>query len=798
MRLNLSIRGRLVLLALALALPFAGYSIYASVNESRLERAHVAAQMVSTAQVIAARLDDHVNDIRSILQVIRTMVDVDPARTAENDAFLLSLAGDIPQHINNLTIWTAAGENVGSLDPRLRRNGGANTANRPFFKEAMAAIGNDMSAEAPVVSISGGMFISVFGLPIRRHGKVVGVVAAAVRLGSLQELLTASTELPAGAVMTVTDSRGVVLARSIDPQHWVGKSLRAGSAASQSGAIALGQEGSRDGPSADGVDRIAGFTTARAAPWHVYVGVPREAALVPVYARLRQNLMTAGLLLLVGLLLATVVGESIASPVRRLSQDAARLGTGDLDRRSVVGSGEVGALARTFNQMAQQLQERARTLLQTQEQLRQVTDNLPALISYLDRNERFCFANRVYESWLGQDPKTLLGKTLLELYGQESYNGFKDSIHRSLAGSRVTYERKLATLQGQRHVEVTAVPDRDDDGSVKGLFVMMNDVTARRDAEAALLQSERRLRMVADNMPALVTYVDREERYRFVNAYLGHVFHTDAQMLVGKTLLEAGGQKLYAEIAPHVASALRGEEVVFQGVWTIQDRSYHYQSTYVPDIDGHGTVRGFYAMTFDISALKETQRKLDMLARVDPLTGLPNRRQFDERLYDAMARTRRTEIPIALMFLDIDHFKQINDTLGHGAGDIVLQEFAARLKAQVRTTDAVARLAGDEFVILLEGIHDTGELEALCAKVVAAVQAPLLVADRRISITTSMGVATYDGDGQTPPELLAAADRALYAAKRQGRNRFFMTAETAASDQKLATTRDLVSIAKLS
>ena len=776
-RLRFRIRTRLVLLALALALPFAGYSVYSSINEARIERMRAGAEMLGIAQITAARLDDHLNDIRSVLMVLTSVVSVEPDKTADNDAFLRGLAAHIPSHINNLTVWTAAGENVGSLDARLRRNGGISSADRQFFKDALATTGTAMSAEAPVVSISNGSSISVFGLPIRRNGRVVGVVAAAARLGALQELLTAGTNLPESAIMTVTDSRGVVLARSIDPEHWIGKGIQ--------GAASV-PDGMRDGPSADGIERIAGFTTAHAAPWRVYVGIPTNIALAPVYARLRDSLLTAASLLIVGLLLAAIVGEQIASQLRQLSDDAAQFGAGNLSHRSQAGGkGEVGLLAGTMNQMASQLQERATALVASQQQLRQVTDNLPALISYLDCDERFRFANQLYRDWLGADPKELIGKSLVELYGEEVYEKFKGSIRRAMAGERLAYEREIATLKGPRQVEVVVIPDVDESAHVLGLYVMMIDITARRDAEAALQRSERRLQMVADNIPALVTYVDREERYRFVNAYLGQLFQTEASSLLGKTLREAGGKKLYAEIAPHVASALRGEEVVFQGVWAIQDRTYHYQSTYIPDVDAQGKVCGYYAMTFDISALKETQHRLDMLARVDPLTGLPNRRQFDERLHDAMARTRRSDIPLALMFLDVDHFKAINDTLGHAAGDLVLKEFAARLKADVRSIDVVARLAGDEFVILLEGIHEIEELKSLAGKIVRAARAPLVIEGRVISVTTSVGVATYEGTEVSPTELLAAADKALYISKRQGRDRFTLAHRASATVHEL-------------
>ena len=339
----------------------------------------------------------------------------------------------------------------------------------------------------------------------------------------------------------------------------------------------------------------------------------------------------------------------------------------------------------------------------------------------------------------------------------------------------MSYEREIATRQGVRQVEATVVPDMDNDGRVTGLFVLMHDITASRRAEASLLASEQRLRLVADNIPALVTYIDKEERFRFVNAHTGLVFGIDETGTLGRTLMEVCGHGLYAEIAPHVASALRGEAVQFQGTWAIRGKSHHYQSSYVPDVDGSGVVRGYYAMTFDITALKETQAQLDRLARADALTGLPNRRQFEERLYEAMARTRRSEIPMALMFLDIDHFKSLNDSLGHAAGDAVLKEFAACLSQQVRSTDVVAQAGGRRVRHPARRRRTAGRAS------------PTRRQDRRLpcagrfrmgdksdlEISTSLGHRHLPGrraDAGRPAR--RGGRSALYTAKRLGRNRF--------------------------
>ena len=316
------------------------------------------------------------------------------------------------------------------------------------------------------------------------------------------------------------------------------------------------------------------------------------------------------------------------------------------------------------------------------------------------------------------------------------------------------------------------VTERSPDGRALRLSGIDEDVTARKAAEQLARDSLRKLHSIANSVPALIAHIDNDERYVFLNAQIGRVFGIDIEATLGLTMREVRGDAVYASLAPHVAAALRGEKRSFNYADQVGGRLRHYQSHYIPNLDAAGQVEGFHAMTFDITELQETQAQLELLARFDTLTGLANRRQFDERMAQAMSRTRRTLQPMAVMYLDIDHFKSINDSLGHAGGDAVLCEFARRLEACVRATDTVARLAGDEFVILLEGVEGSAEAGQIAAKVVACIRAPFDVAGASLAVTASVGVATYEGAVQSAAEVLALADRALYRAKKQGRDRY--------------------------
>ncbi len=296
------------------------------------------------------------------------------------------------------------------------------------------------------------------------------------------------------------------------------------------------------------------------------------------------------------------------------------------------------------------------------------------------------------------------------------------------------------------------------------------DVTSRMMAEEALAASEARMRAITDSIPALIARIDRDKVYTFVNAYIGKIYGVDPTTLIGKSVREVRGDKVYAELLPHIEAALGGQSVTFEGDETINGEDYHYQANFVPDRDAAGNVLGYYSLIFDITDLKRAKTELDRLVRTDSLTGVANRRYFEERLNDALVRSRRHGTALTLLWLDIDHFKSINDRYGHGAGDAVIIAFARTLQGCVRADDLVARLGGDEFVVLIESANpDSGEVVA--KKLLELMQQPVSAGEHQIAATASIGVA-YAAHPRSAEDLLHVADTALYAAKDAGRNTF--------------------------
>ena len=418
-----------------------------------------------------------------------------------------------------------------------------------------------------------------------------------------------------------------------------------------------------------------------------------------------------------------------------------------------------------------------KALSEQEKRLRDITDSIPALVGYFDREENCHYGNSRARRMAGLGDGPIEGVTLRSSVGETVYAQHEPHIPGVLAGEPARFQVRAPLHGKDGHFQVNLIPDKDLEGRVLGFYLMTFNITPLKEAELRVTESEMRLRTITDNMPALITYIDREEKITFANATYREWLGLEPSALLGRHIRDVAGPELYLARKATLERALAGERVEFEAETRRGDFHRITHVVYVPDVGPDGTVHGLFSLSLDITALKEVERKLIELARVDTLTGLANRLAFNEYLPGAIARAKRTGQSLALMFLDIDRFKSINDTFGHAVGDGVLKEFARRLHESVRNTDLVARLAGDEFVIVLENLS-TEEAAALVAgKVVERVREPAFhIDDQLLEVTTSIGVAfRRPTDGPTTaPDLLAQADAALYNAKAAGRDRFAM------------------------
>jgi diguanylate cyclase (GGDEF)-like protein/PAS domain S-box-containing protein len=330
-------------------------------------------------------------------------------------------------------------------------------------------------------------------------------------------------------------------------------------------------------------------------------------------------------------------------------------------------------------------------------------------------------------------------------------------------------DRAFGVLAVQSYREDARFTEQDKDVLA---FVSQHVAAAidRRRAADRLRESETRFRTLAETAPCAIT-IDQSGECRYANAVAGALSGYSPRELERMNLVELvhpDDQDLVRERA-----VLSKEDLPTHHEFRIvrkdgQERWLDFCASAIE----YGGQRATLGAAFDITDRKRADEQIRNLAYHDPLTSLPNRLLFRDRLSLAVAQAHRAGQKLAVLFIDLDRFKVINDSLGHALGDRVLQTVAARLQASVREGDTVARVGGDEFVLILPGVQRLLQVARVAEKICAALREPLVLEGHELFVTTSMGISVYPDDGEDAEALIKNADTAMYRAKEHGRNRY--------------------------
>jgi len=322
----------------------------------------------------------------------------------------------------------------------------------------------------------------------------------------------------------------------------------------------------------------------------------------------------------------------------------------------------------------------------------------------------------------------------------------------------------------ERWIEARSVPVQETDGGILWHGLML-DITERKHMEEQLRNREEKFRALVENSPDTIARYDRDYRRVYANPQLA----TEMARIFGTTTTTA--QIRDSAAALEYVNMLRqvfegGEDQSFESRWPMGDVEFCTHNRMTPEFDSSGAVAYVLAVGRDITEIDQYRKKVHHQAFYDNLTRLPNRLLLADQISLTMADGTCDGGQFGLMFLDLDHFKEVNDTLGHSVGDQLLCEAARRMQNCVRVYDTLARLGGDEFAILLPDACTDGDLATIADKILCQLAEPFVINGRELFVTGSIGIARYPGDSAEIDALYKYADTAMYHAKKMGRNNF--------------------------
>jgi len=420
---------------------------------------------------------------------------------------------------------------------------------------------------------------------------------------------------------------------------------------------------------------------------------------------------------------------------------------------------------------------------QAEEKYRAILDTIEDAYYEVDVRGKPVYHNAAFARMLGYERgETLIADNRVRQTPEMAARVFKAFNDVYLTGvARQNEEWEYLHKQGHRvQVEGSVQLVRDAHGRPVGFRGMLRDVTERRRIEATLRDSEARFRALTSISSDW--YWEQDAEHRMVRMENRHA-HTDAfqQTFLGKPIWESevslygGGD--WAEHRARLDAHEPFRDLVMQGTLP-SGKPYYVAVSGEPIVDEHGAFHGYRGVTREITAQKVAEAHVQHMAMHDSLTGLPNRAMFGHLLTLALHTAKRYERQFAVLYLDLDRFKLINDTLGHSAGDDLLQEVSRRFREVLRASDAVARLGGDEFVVLLQEVSGADQVATVARKLLSATLKPFELMGHECRVTASIGAALYPAHGTDEHLLLKNADAAMYHAKAQGKNNLQLFDET--------------------
>jgi diguanylate cyclase (GGDEF)-like protein/PAS domain S-box-containing protein len=518
----------------------------------------------------------------------------------------------------------------------------------------------------------------------------------------------------------------------------------------------------------------SGLAPGKFGKLYIYTDVALPLAEHAAHIRMQMQQMLIGFVSL-ALLVGFVLHWAVTRRVVKLLLAAERVGAGKLNTiAGVNGPDEIGRLGQAFDGMV-------RSMVRSSAQLRKLSlavEQSPNSIIIADAKGIIEYVNPHFCTVTGYAAEEVIGKSM--------------RIHQSGQTPREVYEELWQTIKSGRvwrgelfnkskhgrlyWEELCISPIFDEQGGITHYLSEQVDISARKQAEEQIRLFEK----VFANANEAIVISDADNRILATNPAFTEIFGFTAEEAIGKN--------------PRMLASGLTDESAYQRMWASINADGKWQGEVLDrrkngEIfaewlsisalrDNAGKLTHYIALMSDISERKAVEERMTYLAQHDVLTGLPNRMLFQDRLHQAVTYAERQHTNVALLFLDLDRFKNVNDTLGHHYGDLLLQEVTRRIRLCVRNSDTVSRQGGDEYVIMLPNLDDLGDIIQVVKKLIETIAQPYQLEEHSVHMTTSVGVSVYPQDGTDSETLIKNADTAMYQAKDAGRNcyRFFTQA----------------------
>ena len=416
-------------------------------------------------------------------------------------------------------------------------------------------------------------------------------------------------------------------------------------------------------------------------------------------------------------------------------------------------------------------------LRESEKRYRNLWDDAPVDYHTLDTQGIITNVNKTEVKMLGYKSKDMIGKSIFDFILPEQREEAKKRFHEKLTGKRLSKaERRIYVKNdgSKLYVSIDDMLEYDKDGKITGIKTTMVDVTESKKMEEALKESELQYKTTINSMRDAIHVVDADLRIILYNNAL-------QKWLEDMGIKADLDGKILFDIIPFLSDKVRSEySQVFESgeILTTEEhinftgKEWATEVRKIPIEENNKIVR-VLTIIRDITERRKTEETIRHLAYHDILTNLPNRTLFNNRLALELNRAQRNKQKVSVMLMDLDRFKKINDTLGHSFGDQLLQGVGKRLSEIVRSSDTVARMGGDEFILLLPETTRIQDITKVAKKILESIKKPFLISGKELRITTSIGISIYPTHGEDAETLIKNADIAMYQAKKAGRNKFF-------------------------